>query len=1095
MLSILSRLWGKAQDNQSVSRRGPTRARPRLEHLEERCLLATDVILEWNNVMLQANANDHARTTPQQGGPILTSRAFAIVSSAMYDAYNAIEKIGSTYLVSAPVNGRADSDAAVAQAAHDTLVALFPAQKTFFDTALVRTLQRIPDGSVETQGRSVGAFVARAFLAARANDGAASIGTPVYVANGQPGFHNVDPTHPTQGFYGSGAENIRPFAVPSAEEFAAPDLDDGTVAGRAAFLTSQEYTDAYNEVLALGSDGVSAPTQRTAEQTQIGIYWGYDGRPGLGTPPRLYNQIARVLAVQQGNTEAQNARMFALVNVAMADAGLTAWSDKYDNDFWRPVLGVRGGETDGNANTVGDSDWVPLGAPASNPRPGEANFTPPFPAYTSGHSTFGAAAFQTLARFFGRDDIAFSFTSDEFNGVTRDASGRIRPRITRQFDSLTEAKLENAQSRIYLGIHWRFDADQGIESGDAVADHVFANFFRPGQEYRSVDGTGNNLQNRDWGSTDEQLARKSPAAYGDGVSTPAGANRPSAREISNVLADHVDADTPNDRDMTAYIYVWGQFLDHDLDLTTSATPTESFNIPVPTGDPEFDPNSTGTQVIPLSRSIYDPTTGTAAGNPRQQLNEITAWIDGSMVYGSDATTAAGLRSFSGGKLKVTTSPVGDLPPTDESQSFVAGDIRANENIELTSMHTLFLREHNRIADELARANPSWSDERLYQEARSRVIAEIQVITYKEWLPALLGTSALRPYAGYNPSVNPAIANEFSTAGFRLHTTINDDVEFFDNNGRPISFTYVNAQGETVTVDGEVALSEAFFNPTLFRQTGVDGILKYAASTHAEEVDNQVVDSLRNFLFGQPGQGGLDLASLNIQRGRDHGLADYNTVRAAYGLPRVTSFAQITSDANLQQKLQSLYGNVNNIDLWVGAMAEDHVPGSSTGPLVRRILADQFERVRDGDRFWYQRSFSGPELARLEQTRLSDIIERNTNVRGLQDNVFFFKAQVTGRVFGDGNGNGNGRQDRGEVGLAGVTLELLNDAGEVIATTRTDRFGQYRFTAFPETGDYQVRVVLPTGTQATTPATREILIASGDARAFAEFGLRRVSASV
>src|SRR5262249_55691611 len=160
------------------------------------------------------------------------------------------------------------------------------------------------------------------------------------------------------------------------------------------------------------------------------------------------------------------------------------------------------------------------------------------------------------------------------------------------------------------------------------------------------------------------------------------------------------------------------------------------------------------------------------------------------------------------------------------------------------------------------------------------------------------------------------------------------------------------------IDGEVALRDAFFNPTLFRQTGIDGILKYAASTHAEAMDNQLVDSLRNFLFGRPGQGGLDLASLNIQRGRDHGLADYNTVRAAYGLPRVRSFADITSDVALQNSLKQVYGTMNNIDLWVGVLAEDHVRGSSTGPLMRRILADQFERLRDGDRFWYQRVFSG-----------------------------------------------------------------------------------------------------------------------------------------
>src|SRR5262249_36972411 len=151
-------------------------------------------------------------------------------------------------------------------------------------------------------------------------------------------------------------------------------LDDGTPAGRAAFLQSKEYTDAYNEVMALGGDGTTTATRRTPEQTMIGMYWGYDGRPGLGTPPRLYNEIARTLAVQEGNSEAENARLFALVNIAMSDACCTAWNDKYVNQFWRPVLGVRDGAGDGNPKTDGDAGWTPLGAQASNPRPGETNF-------------------------------------------------------------------------------------------------------------------------------------------------------------------------------------------------------------------------------------------------------------------------------------------------------------------------------------------------------------------------------------------------------------------------------------------------------------------------------------------------------------------------------------------------------------------------------------------------------------------------------------------------------------------------------------------------------------------------------------------------
>ena len=589
--------------------------------------------------------------------------------------------------------------------------------------------------------------------------------------------------------------------------------------------------------------------------------------------------------------------------------------------------------------------------------------------------------------------------------------------------------------------------------------------------FRSFDGSGNNLAHPDWGSTDVRLLRKAPSDYADGLSQPAGADRPSAREISNVIAAHSADDTKSDRQLSAYIYIWGQFLDHDLDLTQPPdTGGEAFDVPVPTGDPFFDPNGVGGQFIFLTRSRFDPDTGTT--RPRQQINQITAFIDGSMVYGSDEATANSLRTFSGGMLKTSD---GNLPPTDAAGNFVAGDVRANENVELTSMHTLFIREHNRWAARIAANNPGLSDEQIYQRARAIVGAEIQVITYKEFLPALLGPNALKSYQGYNSNVNPGIANEFSTAGYRLgHSLINDDVEFFDNSGRP-------------TRD-EVALKDAFFNPALVRQEGIDGILKYAASTTSEELDNQLVDSLRNFLFGNPGDGGFDLASLNIQRGRDHGLADYNTARASYGLSRVTSFAQISSDPDVQAKLQSLYHTVDNVDLWVGALAEDHVAGSSTGPLVRRIIADQFERVRDGDRFWFSRVFSGGLLSTIQSTTLGDIIERNTGTNNLQNNVFFLKAEVRGQAFFDRDGDG--RREFGEVALAGVTVELLNDEGDVVASTRTDSNGRYRFTQFNETGDYQVRIIVSAQLQVTPANPQDILISRGDVTISGlDFGIR------
>jgi hypothetical protein len=576
---------------------------------------------------------------------------------------------------------------------------------------------------------------------------------------------------------------------------------------------------------------------------------------------------------------------------------------------------------------------------------------------------------------------------------------------------------------------------------------------------RTFDGTGNNLSDTQLGSTFEQLLRMAAAEYGDGISTLAGADRPDPRTISNALAAQNETTALNDRKLSAFIYVFGQFLDHDIDLTdVPATGKEYSGITIPMGDAYFDPNYTGTQTISFTRSIFDATTGTSTSNPREQINQITAWIDGSMIYGSDKATADSLRTFVGGQLKTSA---GNLPPVDAAGNFVAGDVRANENVELSSMQSLFMREHNHIAAKLARENPRWTDEQLFQQARAMVGAELQVITYKEFLPALLGQNALARYTGYDATVDPSIANEFSTAAFRLHTLINDDVEFFGNNG--------------LAVRDEVALSTAFFNPALLQTTGIDNILKYAASTLAQEDDNQIVDGLRNFLFGAPGQGGLDLASLNIQRGRDHGLADYNSVREAYGLARVTSFAEISSDPEVQQTLQSLYGTVDNVDLWVGTLAEDHVPGASVGELARTIIADQFERLRDGDRFWYQRVFSGRTLQELEQTTLSSIIQRNTTINNLQSNVFVMSAEVNGQVFSDNNANG--RQDRTEQGIPGVEVQLLNDEGAVLASTRTGRDGRYRFASFPETGNYTVRVV-PTLRLTTASTDRAVLISRG-----------------
>jgi len=229
----------------------------------------------------------------------------------------------------------------------------------------------------------------------------------------------------------------------------------------------------------LGGDGVLTPTERTLDQTIARIFWAYDGTPSLCAPPRLYNQIAVQIADQMGSTGAEVARLLALVNVAMADAGIVLWESKYYYEFWRPITGIRKANRDGNHLTVRDPTWAPLGAPFSNGGgpPFPPNFTPPFPAYPSGHAGFGGALFQTLRNFYRTDNIAFTFVSDEFNGVTQDNQGTVRPLIPRSFSSLSQAEEENGQSRIYLGIHWAFDKTQAIAQGRRVADYVFENAF------------------------------------------------------------------------------------------------------------------------------------------------------------------------------------------------------------------------------------------------------------------------------------------------------------------------------------------------------------------------------------------------------------------------------------------------------------------------------------------------------------------------------------------------------------------------------------------------------------------------------------------
>jgi PAP2 superfamily/Vanadium chloroperoxidase N-terminal domain len=436
-----------------------------------------DAILFWNEVSLEAVAQDHTfdeMSKRTQNGPTRTSRALAIVHLAMYDAFNSIAKVFVPYLPNLPLPASgASRRAAIGEAAFVTLASLYPSQQAFFQqksqeffAALNTTTQSIDNG--QAQGRRV----AEALLKARANDGS-SLDLP-YNPSQEPGRHRVDPLNAGQGFLGASWGQVQPFALNNAKDFIASPPPD---------LNSMPYANSFNDVKA---KGIKTGGTRTPAETTIGIFWGYDGAKKLGTPPRLYNQIVRVIAMQQGNDLAKNVRLFALVNTAMADAAIQCWLSKYFYNIWRPVVGVREadlgwgptGKGDGNSGTQVDPSWLPLGAPKTN-EPGKTNFTPNFPAYPSGHATFGAASLGMVRLFYGTDNISFNFVSDEFNGESIDIDGTVRAKHTRHFTSLSQAILENARSRVYLGVHWQFDADGGAASGEQLTQYIFNNALKP----------------------------------------------------------------------------------------------------------------------------------------------------------------------------------------------------------------------------------------------------------------------------------------------------------------------------------------------------------------------------------------------------------------------------------------------------------------------------------------------------------------------------------------------------------------------------------------------------------------------------------------
>jgi hypothetical protein len=598
-------------------------------------------------------------------------------------------------------------------------------------------------------------------------------------------------------------------------------------------------------------------------------------------------------------------------------------------------------------------------------------------------------------------------------------------------------------------------------------------------EAESLDGSSNNLANPTWGQAGRPYARVGTAHYADGVGRPV--SGPNPRYISNRIINDGNQDVFSARRLTQFSWQWGQFLDHTFGLRDGGGPTATaFNIPFNASDPLEDfTNNLGT--IAVNRSAQSAGTGTSTSNPRQQTNTITSYISAQSVYSSSATRLDWLRAgtvdgnptnnsasllMSGNNYlpaatargNAATAPNADVDgrlashPQDRR---IAGDPRANENIGLTALHTVFAREHNRIVNLLP---STLSQEDKFQIARRVVIAEEQYITYQEWLPAM--GVALPRYTGYKSGVNATISNEFATMGYRVHSQIHGEFEI-ENAAQLYSAAQLDnfrAQGLEVNTDENIVAIPAAvsnFNPGLLEQLGAGPML---LSEQEQQYNNdvQIDNQLRSVLFQIPSSQNPDclngptvadcyntvndLGAIDIQRGRDHGLGTYNQLRAAYGLSAKSSFTAITgestesfpsgSDINnpnqldvqalfdidgrsldianpannpvrdvrrttVAARLKGVYGSTANVDAFVGAFAEPHVPGTEFGETNLAIWTKQFQALRDGDRFFFENDLTNLNNIKNTyginfRTTLAQLIARNTDATtaaNIHDNVF------------------------------------------------------------------------------------------------------------
>lgn len=436
-----------------------------------------DLVLDWNATLRRAVKHD-GNNAVNKANPGWATRSMAMLNGAIFDSFQAKDRTFQPFLVDTNAAPGTSLNAAINEAARSVLLSAYGGESTIINDDYNARMSAIPAGAAKTNGIALGQYIANQYIANRNADHSDDM-VPYTLPTPGPGIWEPDPFHPTQQAWGPGWGMVTPFAIPNTTDFvnalpAIPTLD------------SAAYADAFNLTKAYGDLN---SVVRTPDQTAMGLFWGYD-HAGLGPPPVLYNQNLAEIAAQAGNTPEENARLFTMASVSMADAAISAWDAKFKYNFWRPVTAIQKADTDGNPNTLADPNWRPLGAPGADHSTSDDDFTPPFPAWTSGHATMGGALFKSLELFYGTnefdaidgilgDDLSYTLTSAEPGGG-----------LARQFATFTQiAPLaigaedspegENGTSRIYLGIHWMFDQQDGITLGHNVADFVFNNCMTP----------------------------------------------------------------------------------------------------------------------------------------------------------------------------------------------------------------------------------------------------------------------------------------------------------------------------------------------------------------------------------------------------------------------------------------------------------------------------------------------------------------------------------------------------------------------------------------------------------------------------------------